>query len=293
MASKKQDFNKSTNFQRDLLVYAVHEEITDAVEAERKRISDLLQYSIINQINLILTQTSAYQKSTHNMQQAQMALSVLSTLLRQLLQSTLDLQTGLHPAIMETLGLAAALESLANQILRTHGIRMTTRFNHSRDHLSIRLQLGLLRITQSICDLLIEQGETSEIALETMFEDNLLTYRISANGTPAIDDKLETVLQRINLLGGAIQTRSDAQHLLITIQFQIEDIPHLTDREQSVLMLVVEGMTNREIAHQLEISTNTVKFHLDNLYSKLNVNSRTEAAIFALRHGWVKRSQPG
>jgi DNA-binding CsgD family transcriptional regulator len=38
---------------------------------------------------------------------------------------------------------------------------------------------------------------------------------------------------------------------------------------------------------RLDISPNTVKFHLDNLFAKLNVRSRTEAAILALRQGWV------
>jgi NarL family two-component system response regulator LiaR len=57
-----------------------------------------------------------------------------------------------------------------------------------------------------------------------------------------------------------------------------------------VIQLLAEGLSNKEIARLLFISPRTVNFHLDNIYSKLGVNSRTEAAIYALRYGWVRRS---
>ena len=55
------------------------------------------------------------------------------------------------------------------------------------------------------------------------------------------------------------------------------------------LQLLAEGMSNKEIARVLSLSPRTVNFHLDNIYAKLGVNSRTEAAIYALRRGWTKR----
>lgn len=59
----------------------------------------------------------------------------------------------------------------------------------------------------------------------------------------------------------------------------------LTEREQAVLNLVAEGVTNGEIARRLRVSENTVKFHLQNLYLKLGVSNRTEAATLFLRRG--------
>jgi len=69
----------------------------------------------------------------------------------------------------------------------------------------------------------------------------------------------------------------------------------LTPRELEVLQFIALGYSNKEIARRLSISARTVNFHLDNLYSKLGVRSRTEAAIYALRRGWVQRpsTDPG
>lgn len=61
----------------------------------------------------------------------------------------------------------------------------------------------------------------------------------------------------------------------------------LTNREQSVLNLVAEGMTNRAIAHQLSISEHTVKFHVNSIMTKLDAQSRTEAVVQATRAGLI------
>ncbi len=56
------------------------------------------------------------------------------------------------------------------------------------------------------------------------------------------------------------------------------DVDPLSEREESVLALLAEGRSNAEIARALRMSPNTVKFHLRNLYSKLGVTNRTQAA---------------
>jgi DNA-binding NarL/FixJ family response regulator len=57
----------------------------------------------------------------------------------------------------------------------------------------------------------------------------------------------------------------------------------LTEREKQVLSQIVEGKTNQEIGYQLSISQKTVEKHLEAIFSKLNVNSRVEAAVMAVR----------
>ncbi|WP_168583837.1 response regulator [Gephyromycinifex aptenodytis] len=59
--------------------------------------------------------------------------------------------------------------------------------------------------------------------------------------------------------------------------------PHLTDRELEVLRLVAQGLGNREIAKRLFISENTVKNHVRNILEKLQMHSRMEAALYAVR----------
>jgi NarL family two-component system response regulator LiaR len=65
------------------------------------------------------------------------------------------------------------------------------------------------------------------------------------------------------------------------------DEAHLTHREMDVLQLAARGMTNREIANALTISVRTVQAHLSHVFNKLNVGSRTEAVILAVKRGWL------
>ncbi len=59
----------------------------------------------------------------------------------------------------------------------------------------------------------------------------------------------------------------------------------LTDREMDVLKRVAQGMSNQEIADQLFIGVKTVKFHITNIFNKLQVDDRTQAAIYAHKQG--------
>lgn len=61
----------------------------------------------------------------------------------------------------------------------------------------------------------------------------------------------------------------------------------LTAREREVLELVAQGRPNRGIALALDISENTVKFHLASIYGKLGASTRTEAVRLGLRRGWI------
>jgi NarL family two-component system response regulator LiaR len=61
----------------------------------------------------------------------------------------------------------------------------------------------------------------------------------------------------------------------------------LTERERAVLLLMVEGLNNTQIAGRLTVSPSTIKSHVSNILSKLGVSSRTEAVTLALRHKLV------
>ena len=61
----------------------------------------------------------------------------------------------------------------------------------------------------------------------------------------------------------------------------------LTAREVEVLVLVSRGLSKKQIARELTISTKTVNAHVEHIYAKLGVRSRGAAAMFAMRHGLV------
>ena len=67
-----------------------------------------------------------------------------------------------------------------------------------------------------------------------------------------------------------------------------EKIEELTRRELEVLKLLAVGMYNKEIAEKLEISERTVKNHVSNIFKKLEVTDRTQAAVFAIRNNLIQ-----
>ena len=71
-----------------------------------------------------------------------------------------------------------------------------------------------------------------------------------------------------------------------------EQVQPLSSREMEVLACVSEGMSNKEIARALSISQQTVKNHVTSILRKLSVEDRTQAALYALRHGWVQLNKP-
>lgn len=84
-----------------------------------------------------------------------------------------------------------------------------------------------------------------------------------------------------------IQTNIEA----MTGPYMIDSNEHfipLSPRETEILESVTRGMSNKEIATKLGISQQTVKNHMTSILRKLNVEDRTQAAVTALRHGWVR-----
>ena len=69
------------------------------------------------------------------------------------------------------------------------------------------------------------------------------------------------------------------------IQLSKEEL--LSAREAEVLELIARGYKNRQIAQALVIEERTVRFHVENILDKLNVNNRTEAVCHAFRNGWI------
>lgn len=88
--------------------------------------------------------------------------------------------------------------------------------------------------------------------------------------------------------GRLVFPRAAQRWLLASLQPQRQSPPPqqsiLSPREWDVLALVARGLTNPEIANELHLSENTVRFHLKNIYEKLGVSNRTEAAAWYFKH---------
>jgi serine/threonine protein kinase/DNA-binding NarL/FixJ family response regulator len=279
---------------QELLVFAALEDTAAAVEAERRRLAGLLQGSIVEPINLLLSQANAYEQTMGANPTARMAVSVLGSLARQVLQQVRDLETSLHPSILETLGLEPALEALVSQAMRVHGLQITLALERMRERLPPQIELALFRATQDVLERAIRHAHASRVTICLERRDEQLTFSLSDNGVTATGlggGVLRAARQRVVQLGGTVETGIGPHGgFELTVRFTIEAPVELTEREMEVIQLLAEGLSNKEIARLLLISPRTVNFHLDNIYSKLGVNSRTEAAIYALRYGWVRRS---
>lgn len=105
-------------------------------------------------------------------------------------------------------------------------------------------------------------------------------------------DELFDMLEGIS--GGEVaMTRAMATRVLkgIASQSKAGNVDALTEREMAVLHRVATGASNPQIAEELVISVNTVKTHLRNILEKLQLDNRTQAATYAIEHGFV--SPPG
>ena len=100
-------------------------------------------------------------------------------------------------------------------------------------------------------------------------------------------EELVSAIQRA-AIGQPSLSPEAAQVLIQKVTKPEKNDPNLTEREKKILELMVEGLSNNEIAERLVIGQATVKFHVGNVLSKLDVNSRTEAVILAMKQHLVK-----
>ena len=95
-------------------------------------------------------------------------------------------------------------------------------------------------------------------------------------------DELISAINRA-VLGQPSLSPEAAQVLIQTVNEPSQPDAEITEREREILALMVEGKSNNEIAKSIYVSQSTVKFHVSNILSKLDVSSRTEAVALALQ----------
>lgn len=82
------------------------------------------------------------------------------------------------------------------------------------------------------------------------------------------------------MIQSAYERQSSEQHAR-------DALTRLTPREREVLQALADGLSDRDIAERLYVSSDTVRRHMTNLLTKLEVDSRLQALVFAIRHGAV------
>lgn len=272
----------------ELLRHAELEDTAAAVEMERRRLAALLQSDVVESLNLLLSQARVYEQSLAANPAGRRAVSVLASLARQILQQVRDLESGLHPTFLESLGLQPALEALSSQVMRAHGLHIHLVLEHRQERLPPQIEMALFRVVQDALDRVIRQAHASMVTIRLERRSERLALSVTDNGLAMAGvEVLRPSCRRIEQLGGTVEAGPSPQGgLELTIRMAIAEPVQLTPREMDVIQLLTEGLTNKEIALRLSLSPRTVNFHLDNIYSKLGLSSRTEAAIYALRHGW-------
>jgi NarL family two-component system response regulator LiaR len=109
-------------------------------------------------------------------------------------------------------------------------------------------------------------------------------YMLKTSTDHEIADAIRATQRGERVLEPEVTTKMVNRMTNKTIQLH-ED---LTNREREVLMLISQGKSNQEIADELFITLKTVKTHVSNILSKLEVEDRTQAAIYAFKHKLVK-----
>jgi NarL family two-component system response regulator LiaR len=133
--------------------------------------------------------------------------------------------------------------------------------------------------------------ETHVIVLTSFLDDERVVPAIKAGATSyLLKDVAATDLARAirGARAGQAQLHPEVARRLmqqVTTPRRAEAGAQLTDREREVLRLLAEGRSNKEIARALVVSERTVKGHVSNILGKLGLQDRTQAALFAVRHG--------
>jgi two-component system, NarL family, response regulator LiaR len=128
------------------------------------------------------------------------------------------------------------------------------------------------------------------VALTSVLEDRLVIDAVEAGAAGYLlkESGPEELIEAIRAAAkGEVRLHPKAQKRLIKEVRTPEMRESLTERETETLRLIAKGMSNKEIAEQLSVSEVTVKTHVSSILSKLNLQSRTQAALFALKEGLV------
>jgi DNA-binding NarL/FixJ family response regulator len=168
------------------------------------------------------------------------------------------------------------------------------------------VNLPLMNGLQATRELTAERNDLAVIILTAYHDDEQMLHAVRAGAygyfpkevAPSeLLNAIRTVSQGNYVINDEVLAKPQVASWLINqfenIQVGSDDAPEetfraLSTREMEILKLITRGLSNKEIARALGISRQTVKNHMTSILRKLAVNDRTQAAVYALRRGWIR-----
>jgi two-component system, NarL family, response regulator LiaR len=142
---------------------------------------------------------------------------------------------------------------------------------------------------------IIEMWPEAKIIIVTSFLDDEKVYPALEAGATSYMLKTSKADEIANAVRATYHGQSVLEpevtgKMMVKMRQKHQHLPHeeLTSREMEILMQMAEGKTNQEIADELFIALKTVKTHVSNILSKLNVQDRTQAVIYAFKQSLIK-----
>ena len=142
---------------------------------------------------------------------------------------------------------------------------------------------------------IIEQWPEAKIIIVTSFLDDEKVYPALEAGATSYMLKTSKAGEIANAVRATYHGQSVLEpevtgKMMVKMRQKNTHLPHedLTSREIEILLLMAHGKTNQDIADDLFIALKTVKTHVSNLLSKLDVQDRTQAVIYAFKHSLIK-----
>ncbi len=142
---------------------------------------------------------------------------------------------------------------------------------------------------------IIESWPEAKIIIVTSFIDDEKVYpALEAGATSYMlkTSKASEIAEAVRKTyhGQSVLEPEVTGKMMVRMRQKEKQLPHeeLTNREMEILLLIADGKTNQEIADELFIALKTVKVHVSNILSKLEVQDRTQAVIYAFKHSLVK-----
>jgi len=166
---------------------------------------------------------------------------------------------------------------------------------HRPDVVLMDLLMPVMSGTAATAMIRRELPDTEVVALTSVLEDASVVeaVRVGAIGYLLKDTEAHELRRAIKAAAaGQVQLSPQAAARLIREVVTPQHRQSFTERETDVLRLLAQGQSNKEIAHSLSIGEQTVKTHVAHILSKLDMSSRTQAALYAIRVGLVSAVPP-